>query len=315
VSRILVTGASGFVGRALVAALARAGHRVRAAARTPAALPDGVEAATLPNLADPVDWQPLLAGCEIVIHLAGIAHTGAAAAHHDQVNRAATAALAQACADAGIGRLVFVSSVRAQCGPSAARPLRETDPPQPTDPYGASKLAAEAAVRATGVPFTILRPVLVYGPEPKGNLAQLMRLAASPCWLPFGAFDNRRSLIGLDNLIAALELAAISPAMAGATYLAADPDPLTVAEMLSTLRAALGRPPRLIALPRGLIAQPLRLIGRSDLWQRLGGSLTVDPGRLLSAGWRPVNDTRAGLIAMAQAAAPRKSGTASRSTR
>ena len=128
------------------------------------------------------------AGIDAVVHLAGIAHAGPGVAEerYDRVNHRATAALAVAAHDAGVSRFVFVSSIRAQTGPAAERVVSERDTPRPTDAYGRSKLAAERAVAASGVPFTILRPVLVYGPGVKGNLRALMRLAALPIPLPFG---------------------------------------------------------------------------------------------------------------------------------
>ena len=179
-TRILVTGASGFVGRALVAELADAGHSVRAAMRQPADIfPRSVEVIAVSDLTRPVEWRPLLRDIDTVVHLAGIAHAGPEIAEeaYDRVNRLATAELAGAAKIMGIKHLVFMSSVRAQTGPASDTILRETDAPRPTDFYGRSKLAAEDAVRAAGVPFTILRPVLIYGPNVKGNFARLMALA------------------------------------------------------------------------------------------------------------------------------------------
>ena len=178
--RILVTGASGFVGRALVEDLATQGHRVRAAMRQPADIfSRTVEVVAVSDLARPLEWRPLLADMDAVVHLAGIAHitSGVADDLYDRVNRAATAALASAAARDRIQRLVFVSSIRAQTGPTTVHALTEADPPHPIDAYGRSKLAAEDAIRAADLPFTILRPTLIYGPGVKGNLASLMRVA------------------------------------------------------------------------------------------------------------------------------------------
>ncbi len=180
-TRILVTGASGFVGRALVAELGDAGHSVRAAMRQPADIfPRSVEVIAVSDLTRPVEWRPLLRDIDTVVHLAGIAHAGPEIAEqaYDRVNRLATAELAGAARTMGIKHLVFMSSIRAQSGPASDSVLRETDAPRPTDFYGRSKLAAEDAVRAAGVPFTILRPVLIYGPGVKGNFARLMALSA-----------------------------------------------------------------------------------------------------------------------------------------
>ena len=212
-TRILVTGASGFVGRALVAELADAGHSVRAAMRQPADIfPRSVEVIAVSDLTRPVEWRPLLKDIDTVVHLAGIAHAGPEIAEqaYDRVNRLATAELAGAAKVMGIKHLVFMSSIRAQSGPASHGILRETDAARPTDFYGRSKLAAEDAVRAAGVPFTILRPVLIYGPDVKGNFARLMALARKPWPLPLGLCRNRRSLLARRNLIDAVHFAVAS---------------------------------------------------------------------------------------------------------
>src|SRR6185369_11694039 len=205
--RVLVTGASGFIGRALVHEFVAQGHWVRAAMRVPADIfPRTVEVVAVSDLANPIEWRPLIREIDSVVHLAGIAHTGAGVAEtaYDRVNRAATAALASAAVAARIKRLVFISSVRAQSGPSSSRAIAETDPPAPTDAYGRSKLAAEEAIRATAVPYTILRPALIYGSGVKGNLASLLRLAQSRLPLPLAALHSRRSLLARENLIGAI---------------------------------------------------------------------------------------------------------------
>ncbi|HWS10335.1 MAG TPA: NAD-dependent epimerase/dehydratase family protein [Xanthobacteraceae bacterium] len=318
-SRVLVTGASGFIGSAVVAALARDGYAVRAAVRRPhLSFPDGVEVVQHPDLAEAFDWQPLLQGVDQVVHLAGIAHTGRGVdrASYDRVNRQATAQLATAAAQAGVKHLVFVSSIRAQCGPAADHALTERDDPAPADAYGASKLAAEEAVRSSGVPFTILRPALLYGPGVKGNFALLARAAATRLPLPVRDFSNRRSLLGIDNFISALAFVLATPATIGETYVVADPGiPPRLSDVFVTLRQARGRRALIIPMSPDYIELPLRLFRRADVWHRIGGNLRVDAGKLIAAGWRPAHDTRGGLAAMVQAAAPRKSGTASRNTR
>ncbi len=318
-SRVLVTGASGFIGSAVVAALARDGHTVRAAVRRPhLSFPDGVEVVQHPDLAEAFDWQPLLQNVDQVVHLAGIAHTGRGVdrAAYDRVNWQATAQLATAAAQAGVKHFVFVSSIRAQCGPAADHALTESDDPAPTDAYGASKLAAEEAVRGSGVPFTILRPVLLYGPGVKGNLALLARAAATRLPLPVKDFGNRRSLLGIDNFISALTFVLATPAAISETYVVADPGiPPRLSDVFVTLRQAQGRRAFIMPMSPDYIELPLRLLRRTDLWHRIGGNLRVDAGKLIAAGWRPAHDTRSGLTAMVQAATPRKSGTASRSTR
>jgi UDP-glucose 4-epimerase len=258
------------------------------------------------DLTRPLEWRPLLKNVETVVHLAGIAHAGPEFAEqaYDRVNRLATAELAGAARAIGIGQLIFMSSIRAQSGPVSTEVLRETDAPHPTDAYGRSKLAAEDAVRAAGVPFTILRPVLIYGPGVKGNFARLMELARKPWPLPLGLCRNRRSLLARRNLIDAVHLALASPAAKGETYVVADPMPLTLTEIVTALRAGEGRRPGLLPVPPPLIALASRALGRAEEWQRLGGTLVADPTKLMHAGWNPAADTRAGLVALARATSP-----------
>jgi nucleoside-diphosphate-sugar epimerase len=301
---VLLTGASGFVGRHLLRSLAEAGYAVRAAVRPSSriASTDGIEVVHVPNFEDGVDWTQALAGANAVVHLAALAHTpkGVTYQHYDLINRAATEALARAAAKAGVAHFVFVSSIRAQCGPSADHVLDETDAPCPVDAYGRSKLAAEAAVAAAGVPCTIFRPVLVYGPQVGGNMEKLMALAASRLPLPFGGLENRRSLLAVDNLNAAIRFALARPPAEPDLYVVADPEPLSIADILTALRAAAGRQPGLLALPAPLVLGLCRLAG-AGLWERLGTSLVVDSSKLIGAGWRPVTNARTALAAMMQA--------------
>jgi nucleoside-diphosphate-sugar epimerase len=273
-------------------------------------LPTGIEIVELPDLASDFDWQPLLNGVDRVIHLAAIADAAAATpVLHDRVNRSATEKLALAAASAGISRFVFISSIRAQSGPSADHALTEHDPPMPSDAYGRSKLKAEAAVRAAGVPFSILRPVQLYGPGVRGNFSLLLRVARSRWPLPIKDFVNRRSLLGIDNLVSAITFTLSAPAAAGETFIVADPGiPPRLAEVIAILREAQGRHPLILPLPRQFVEKPMRLV-RRDLWERLGGNLRADPGKLLAAGWQPLHDTREGLFALIQGAASRSRNT------
>jgi UDP-glucose 4-epimerase len=300
---VLVTGASGFIGRTLVTALARAGHRVVAASRQPAAFANGaVRTVRLPDLSGHVDWAALIGDATHVVHLAAVAHKGAAvpASTYELVNRRAVAELAAAAKQKGIERLIFLSSIGSQSGPASDRVLTEDDEPRPTSTYGRTKLGAEADLRASGVAHTILRPVLTYGPDAPGNIANLMKLAASPLWLPFGAVSEQRSLVAIDNLIGAIAFAIAEPRTAGEIYIVADADVLTLPEIITVLRAAIGRPPGLVAVPPAVLAAALRLVGAAEMWERLGGSLVASPQKLIAAGWRPVLGTRAGLAAMAR---------------
>jgi UDP-glucose 4-epimerase len=301
--RVLVTGSSGFVGRHLVASLAQAGMRVRAATRQPVSLPgvSGVEAVRVADLAGPVDWETALDGVDAIVHLAGIAHVGGSlgADAYARINRRATGELAEACMRRGVRRFVFMSSIRAQSGAWAPEVLTETDAARPTEDYGRSKLGAENDLRASALAWTILRPTAIYGAGVKGNFATLLRLARLPLPLPFGAFSARRSLLGLDNLARAVRFVLEDGTTIRQTYIVADPEPVGLAEMIAAMRAGLGRGPGLIAVPPSGIKTLLHFAGRDDLWERLGGELVADPRKLIAAGWQPDRDTLGALGRMA----------------
>ena len=302
--RVLVTGATGFVGRALVPALMEQGYIVRAAVRDGTAAPfhPHVEIARHGDLGAGGDWTPIVAGCDAIIHLAGIAHIGPNIADdsYDRVNRQATEKLIVAADHANARRFVFMSSIRAQTGPSSDRVLSEVDLPVPGDAYGSSKLAAEGALHESALRYTILRPVLVYGAGVKGNLAALARIAASPWPLPFGALTNRRSLLNRDSLVAAIAFALGNPATERETYVVADKTPISVREIVTALRHGLGKPPGLVNVPRGVLSMALRAIGKHDMLSRLDGELVADPSKLIAAGWTPTIDTATALTAVAR---------------
>jgi nucleoside-diphosphate-sugar epimerase len=300
--RVLVTGASGFIGRPLVAALLRAGYAVRAVTRRQVSFPDSVEVANITDFINPIDWNPILRGVDIVVHLAGMAHSNipdTSSFEFDQINWIATQRLAHAAKDAEIDRFVYISSVRAQVGASTAHTVREQDEPGPTNQYGRSKLAAEQAIQAAGVPFTIFRPVVIYGPHPKGNMRTVVQLARSR--LPLPAFSSRRSLLAVENLIGAIFFALNNPATVGETYLVADSGSMTMSEMFTILRKLQGRSLTTFHVPLAIMRLLLKLTGREDIWRRLYGDLVVDTSKLQSAGWRPTVDTYEGLRGMMRA--------------
>jgi nucleoside-diphosphate-sugar epimerase len=297
--RILITGSSGFIGSAVSSALAAAGHRVRAASRTRRANDETVEWMKLPDLEGEVDWNPFLSGIDIVVHLAAIAHRGDAERNdYAKANRVATARLADACSRNHIQRLIFMSSIGAQAGSAADHVVTELDEPWPITAYDRAKLAAEEEIRRAGVPFTILRPVIVYGPGAKANIALIARIAALPFPLPFGAFQNRRSLLAIDNLIQAVVLSLSGTATLNQTFIVCDREPITLAEMFSTLREAAGRSPGLIPIPAVAVRAVVVAAGRQSLWDRIGRELVASSAKLQNAGWSPQVETKDGLRAM-----------------
>lgn len=299
-ARVLVTGTSGFIGRALLGALLDSGFEVTAASRKPVTVtnpPGAIRTTVIDDIHGSTDWRAALAEAALVVHLAGIAHQPiaddqATVARYQAVNVDGTAALATAAAAAGVKRFVFLSSIKVNGEATVERPFTEQDAPAPQDIYGRSKWQAEQALshiaQQTGMECTILRSPLVYGPGVGGNVASLLRLCDTPVPLPFGAIDNRRSLIARANLIHALISCLTHPAAAHETFLLRDGEDLSTAALVRHLRRALGRPARLLPVPPALLNALGSLTGRGDMMRRLTGSLAVDDGKLRRAlGWQP----------------------------
>jgi len=306
VARVVVTGAAGFIGRALCGGLVERGHRVVGLTRGSAEPIPGVEMRPIGEITARTHWTEHLGGADIVIHLANRAHrsVSAGAASHEAE---AAAMLARAAAANGVRRLVYMSSVRAMgetTRPGA--PFRPTDPPLPREAYGRAKLEIEQALttaaQETGHELVILRPPLVYGPAVKANFRALIRLAASGLPLPFAGIANRRSLIFLDNLVDAAVHAALHPAAAGHVLLARDEFDLSTEELIRQLAEGLGRPARLFAMPQAVLAVCRRLPALGAFFARLTLSLQVDDSATRHLlGWAPLVSPESGLAATARA--------------
>jgi nucleoside-diphosphate-sugar epimerase len=244
-----------------------------------------------------------LEGVDAVIHSAGIAHAMSGIPEDDYrlVNTEATIGLARAARRAGAKRFIFLSTIRAQCGPATDTVMTEAVEPAPTDAYGKSKLAAERGLTEVDIDWVALRATLVYGPGVKGNMAQLMRLARSPVPLPVGNLGARRSLLAVENLAAAIETVLATPQTLRRAFVAADPEALTVAEMIAAMRRGLGRRPNVFPLPAMLLSFLARAAGREEIYQRLSGSLVADPAALITLGWVPPLATTDGLAQLMRA--------------
>jgi UDP-glucose 4-epimerase len=299
---VALTGATGFIGQWLLKELPKRGYRLRVLLRRPSTVSIDAASAVVGDLARPVNMAAALADVDAVIHSAGLAHAMSGLPEDDYrlLNTEATIALARAAQRAGAKRFVFLSSIRAQAGPTDQRVLTEALEAQPTDAYGRSKLAAERGLAELGVDWVALRLVLVYGPGVKGNMAQLLRFARAPYPLPLGALTARRSMLALDNLVAAVDAVLAAPAPLKRPLIVADPGAVTVPEMIAAMRRGLGRRPGLIPVPSSLLETALRMTGREEIYQRLAGSLVADPAALLQLGWTPPVKTADGLAALAR---------------
>src|SRR5579871_3860421 len=275
---LALTGATGFIGRYLLREMPKRGYRIRALLRRPASLPMETASAVIGDLARPQNMSAALAGVDAVVHSAGLAHAMSGVPEDDYrlLNTEATIGLARAARRAGAKRFVFLSSIRAQCGPTAAGVLTEATEPAPTDAYGKSKLAAERGLAELDLNWVALRAVLVYGPGVKGNVARLAALARSPWPLPVAGLAARRSLLALDNLAAAVDTVLTSPAPLRRALIAADPQALTIAEMIAAMREGLGRRPGVFPLPEPMLRWMLQVSGHDDIHQRVSGSLVAD---------------------------------------
>jgi len=306
--RVLVTGATGFVGWPLCQDLARRGWQVRAAVRNQARLPEGCEHCIVGDIGPATDWTEALEGVDAVAHLAARVHVMRERAEDPlasfrRTNVEGTLRLAGAAARAGVGRLVFLSSVKALADASPDGPLTDSSSPNPQDPYGISKYEAEAGLREIANQFhlevVILRPPLVYGPGVKGNLRALLKLVDRRVPLPLGAVRNQRSLLGLGNLVDAIGLGLSHPAAPGGAFLLCDGDDLSTAELVRRLGAALGRRTALFPVPVSLLKLGAGCVGRAAEARRLLNSLTVDDRPIRQElEWKPPFTVDEGLAEM-----------------
>jgi len=288
-SRILVTGAAGFIGQSLVAHLRRGGRDV------------------LPVTRDMVARMP---DVDAVVHLAARAHVVADKAadpleEFRRVNVMETERLADAAVRGGVRRFVLVSSIGVLGNDSGGRAFTAADPPHPSEPYAVSKWEAEQRllerVAGTAIEAVIVRPPLVYGPGVKGNFLRLLRLVNSGLPLPFAGLEARRSFVGLQNLCGLLEACIDHPAAAGRVLLAADGEDVTLPELLDAIARGLGRPARLFKVPWLLVESFASMAGRREDLARLVGSLRVDASETRQVlGWQPHVRFDAGIREMAE---------------
>ena len=304
---ILVTGSTGFVGRAACLELLERGFFVRAFSRYIVSWPRGIEAVTATSLLEQEVSDHFLKSIDCILHLAGRAHVmresfPSPIDAFKQSNFVSTMGFARKAAMAGVRRFVFVSSIKVngECTPRDV-PFTENDGPNPVCPYGISKYEAERALvklgRETGMEIVIVRPPLIYGPNVKGNFRSLMSLLSMRLPLPLGALShNRRSLVSLDNFLDFLYVCITSPAAANQLFLVSDQQDVSTVELLEGLGSAMGAPARLFSVPPNALKLASVISSKRMAYQRLSESLVVDSSlssRVL--GWYPPLDLEEGL--------------------
>lgn len=296
---VLLTGASGFVGKALLKTAQQRSLKIRPVFRSMDSAKVHPEAVLVSGLDGAADWSQALKGIDVVIHAAARAHIMQEEAldplaEYRRVNVEGTLNLARQAAAAGVRRFVFISSIKVNGEATApGRPFTANDAPAPEDAYGLSKAEGEAQLKQvaqeTGMEVTIIRPPLIYGPGVKGNLASLIRWVCRGLPLPLGGVThNRRSLVGLDNLVDLILVCADHPKAANQTFLISDGEDLSTTELLKRIGKALKQPARLLWVPAGAISFMAGLVGKKVISQRLLGSLQVDIHKTCELlDWKP----------------------------
>lgn len=296
---ILLTGATGFVGRSMLARLLNEQHCVTAAVRDINISIDArASKALVPGLTAQTQWAPALAGQQVVIHSAARVHVMDDRASDPlqafkEVNTEGTLALARQAAQAGVKRFIFISSIKVNGeGTPLGHPYTAFDMPGPLDSYGISKFEAEEGLKAlageTGMEVVIIRPVLVYGPGVKANFQSMMSWMSKGVPLPLGAINNKRSMVSLDNLVDLIATCIDHPAAANQTFLVSDGEDLSTTELLRRTARALGKSACLLPVPVGLLELGAGMLGKRAVAQRLCGSLQVDIRHTCETlGWQP----------------------------
>lgn len=313
--QVLLTGANGFVGRALWALATGRGITVRAITRLPCELPGVGRSLSVYAMDEHTDWQAALARVGVVVHLAARVHVMVDNAENSldefrRVNVQGTLNLARQAATAGVRRFIFISSAKVNGeATQPGKPFTADDAPAPLGAYGVSKMEAEQGLHEiasqTGMEVVVIRPPLVYGPGVKANFFTMMRWLQRGVPLPLGAIYNQRSLVALDNLVDLIVTCMTHPAAVNQTFLVSDGEDVSTAELLRRLGEAMNCPARLISVPAYWLERAASLIGKRDMAQRLCGSLQVDIQKTRQLlGWKPPLTLDQGLKKAAEGLAP-----------
>lgn len=304
--KILVTGANGFVGKALCAALLHEGHEVNAVVRPHVTfdvwhelnkrvqLPtemNNLKLVHIENIVTNTEWRQLLDGVDVIVHLAARVHVMHETSQNPleqfrAVNLEGTRTLAAQAAAAGVKRFIYFSSIKVNGEGSESHVYTEADTPQPSDPYAISKWEAEQALQkicqTSGMEYVIIRPPLIYGPGVKGNFSSLMKLVKMNAPLPFKQIHNKRSMISLDNLISIIVRALDHPKATNQLYLVSDGEDLSIAQLIEVIAEAMGKSSKLFSLPKGSLNLLAKIFRKEGYLQRLTGSLQVNSEKVRS---------------------------------
>ena len=300
---VLLTGATGFLGRGLVRQLGNSSrYHVVAAVRSPCRIAGCSRVHAIGAFTSTVDWTDVLAGVNTVIHAAARAHVTYSAESHAEfrdVNVDVTLELAKQASTNKINRFIFISSIGVN-GSTNTRPFSVFDQPSPAEPYAQSKWDAEQGLwqiqEETGMEVVIIRSPLVYGHDAPGNFGSLVRWVEKGVPLPLGSVYNKRSLVGIDNLVDLIVRCIDHPAAANKVLLAGDGEDLSTTELLRAVGEAMGKPARLIPVPAGVLQLGATLLGKKAMAQRLLGSLQVDISKTCELlDWKPPYTVQEGL--------------------
>lgn len=295
--KFFVTGGSGFVGRRVVEAGKSLGWQCTYQSRSANITP---ESHFVTSIDGDTDWSFALTGVDVVVHCAARVHQMTelqspedVLASYREVNTSGTLNLARQAAQSGVKRFVFISSIKVNGEKTLKGEAFEPSlTHSPTDPYGLSKYEAEVGLKKmaaeTGFEVVIIRPPLVYGPGVKANFESMMKLMRKGIPLPFGAINNQRSLVYIDNLVSLILTCCKHPEAANRTFLVSDNDDVSTTRLMQQIADSMPRPARLIPIPQSLIEVSAKLLGKSHLSDRLCGNLQLDVTETLNTlSWKP----------------------------
>jgi nucleoside-diphosphate-sugar epimerase len=299
--KILITGATGFVGKEVCRVLRSRGIPYVATVRRSTEH----NQIQVGDLSGATNWSKALEGCEAVIHLAARVHVMKDKASeplrlYREINVAATVNLARQAADSGVKRFVFVSSIKVNGETTTNKPFTANDRPAPIDPYGQSKFEAEKALivlsEQTGMELVIVRPPLVYGPGVRANFLRLMQLIRVGLPLPFGGIQNLRSLVAVDNLVDLLIRCASHPKAAGNVFLVSDDRDLSTTELINLIAKSMKKQPMLLPMPVRFVNLCAKAVGKAGIANRMLGSLQVDiRSTKETLDWQPIVEPEAAI--------------------